>query len=273
MEAFIQALIMSFREGLEAFLIIAILLKFLEKTDSKNLKRSVWYGTSVGIVGSLLLGILLMMISSLMGGTDAFGELWESIGNLIAVVLITTFMIWMIKNGSRIKHEIESKASLNLSKYGIFLIALIMVLREGAEIAIFSFAGRYTFIPVIIGLLISFALAVLVYYSVVKVKLSTIFNITLAYLVLQSGLMIGISIHGGLHAAGGLGMISEDGPFFAKPFDLTNTLFDHESGFIGVPLYIAFGWFSDPEWSQFIVQYAYTILLFAYWYYRKPKNQ
>ena len=61
METFAPATIMSFREGLEAFLIIAILLKFLDKTDNESLKMSVWKGTSVGIVGSLIFGFIVMV--------------------------------------------------------------------------------------------------------------------------------------------------------------------------------------------------------------------
>jgi high-affinity iron transporter len=272
MEAFVPALIMAFREGLEAFLIIMLLLKFLDKTNKKSLKNNVWHGTIAGIALSLLLGAILLGISSLIGGTDATAKLWESIGSFIAVVLITTFIIWMINHGSSIKDEIEKKASLNLSKYGIFLLAMIMVLREGVEIAIFSFAGKYSALPVVLGIILSIALVILIYYSVVKISLKTLFNVTLAYLILQSGLLIGYSIHEGLSASAALGMIDGKSAIFAKAYDLSMTPLYHKEGIIGVPLYIAFGWYSKPEWVQFIVQYAYTLLLFGYWYFRKPGN-
>ena len=63
METFIQALIVSFREGLEAFLIIAILLKFLDKTGNAHIKKSLWNGTFVGVAGSFIIGILLMELA------------------------------------------------------------------------------------------------------------------------------------------------------------------------------------------------------------------
>lgn len=269
MEAFVQALIMAFREGLEAFLVVVILLKFLDKTNNKGLKKNVWHGMFAGIIISLIFGMILMMISSFIGGTDATAKLWESIASFFAVVLITTFIIWMINHMDKITHHIENKAILNLSAKGIFLIAFFMVIREGVEIAIFSFAGKYSIMPVILGIILSVGLVVLIHYSIVKIKLKTIFAVTLIYLILQVGFLAGYSIHEGLSASKELGMIDESNPIFTKAFDLSKTPLYHEEGIIGVPLYVAFGWYSKPEWIQFIVQYVYTILLFGYWYRRK----
>ena len=270
METFIQAFIMAFREGLEAFLIIAILLKFLDKTDNKKLKKDVWHGTSAGVIASLVFGLILMAISSYIGGTDATAKLWESIASLIAVVLITTFIIWMIKHGSMIKHHIEKKASLNLSTKGIFLLAMFMVAREGAEIVIFSFAGKYSVLPMLLGIALSIVLVLLIHHSLIKVKIRTIFTITLLYLILQAGFLLGYGIHEGLSASKSLNYIETDNILLTKAFDLSKTPLYHKEGIIGVPLYVAFGWYSKPEWIQFIFQYVYTILLFGFWY--KKRN-
>jgi len=269
MEAFIQPLIMAFREGLEAFLIIAILLKFLDKTKNKSLKKNVWQGMLTGVFVSLVFGAILLSLSSFIGGTDATAKLWESVASFLAVILITTFIIWMIKHGSKIKHHIENKAVLNLTGKGIFLLAMFMIIREGAEISIFSFAGKYSIFPVLLGITLSIGLVILIYYSLVKIKLKTIFTITLAYLILQAGFLVGYSLHEGLSATKSLGMIDENNPVFTKAFDLSKTVLYHKEGIIGVPLYVTFGWYSKPEWIQFIVQYLYTFLLFGYWYTRK----
>src|SRR3989344_1706395 len=217
-EPFVQALIVAFREGLEAFLIIAILLKFLDKSEEKKYKRNVWQGTFAGIIISVILGIVLFKISSAIGGTDNTAKLVESSASLAAVILISTFIIWMIRHGSKIKKHVEKKAALNLSKAGIFLLAMVMVLREGAEIAIFSFAGKYTLLPVILGILLSVIAVLLIFYSIVNLKLSTIFNVTLAYLVLQAGFLAGYAVHEGLSAAKGLGAIAADNAVFTKAF-------------------------------------------------------
>lgn len=272
METFIQALVVAFREGLEAFLIIAILLQFLDKTSNKRLKSSVWHGLIAGIAVSLAFGLILTAISSLIGTTDNAAKLWESAASLIAVVLITTFIIWMIKHGSKMREHVENKASFNLSRVGIFLLAMIMVAREGAEIVIFSFAGKYGALPIALGIFGSIILVLLVFHSIVKVKLGTIFSITLLYLILQAGFLIGYSVHEGLSASKGLGLVKESSPLFAKAFDLSGTVLNNKEGFIGIPLYVAFGWYAKPEWIQFILQYAYTFLLLGYWHLHRKKS-
>jgi high-affinity iron transporter len=180
----------------------------------------------------------------------------------------------MINHGSKIKHHIESKAALNLSKKGIFLLALFMVAREGAEIVLFQFAGKYSLISVITGISISIILAVLIYYSLVKIKLNTIFNITLVYLILQAGFLLGYSVHEGLSASKDIGLIDSTSPIFTKAFDLSKTIFNHKEGVIGLPLYVLIGWYSKPEWVQLILHYGLTFSLFLYWYvYKKSKKQ
>jgi high-affinity iron transporter len=272
MDNFMQPLILGFREGLEAFLIIAILLKFLEKTKNENFKRNAWYGTCAGVGISFIFGVILMHVSSFIGGTDATAKLWESIASFVAVGLITTFIIWMIKNGDIIKDHIENQAKINLSHKGIFLLAFIMVAREGVEIGIFSFAGKYSPIPIILGLILSIIITFLIYYSLVKIKIKTIFMITLGYLVFQAGFLLGYSIHEALSAAKDLDIIPETHILLHKAFDFSNTQLNHKEGFIGLPLYVLVGWYSKPEWIQCIVQYGYTFLLFFYWYTKKRKS-
>ncbi len=266
MDTFIQAIIVSFREGTEAFLIVAILLEFLDKTNNRTLKRNVWHGTCAGVLASIIFGILLMKMSSFIGGVDATAKLWESIASFIAVVFITTFIIWMIKYGDVIKRHIENKAALGLSKNGIFLLAMFMVAREGAEITIFAFAGKYPVVPIIIGIILSIGLVTLIHHSIINIKLKTIFTITLGYLIIQAGFLMGYSIHEGLSALKSLDVIAENNPIFIKAFDLSKTLLNHKKGILGVPGYILLGWYSKPEWIQFIVQYSYSILFFTYWY-------
>src|SRR3989338_710702 len=241
METFVQGFIVAFREGLEAFLIIMILLKFLEKTSNAKLKKSVWQGLFSGIGISLVLGIFLFWLSSFIGTMEANAKLWESVTSLLAVGLIITFIIWMIDHGSQIKRHIEGKAALNLTKAGIFLLAFFMVAREGAEIALFQFAGKYMLSSIFFGLLVSVVLVALIHYSLVRVKIQTIFNITLAYLILQAGFLVGYGVHEGLSASKDLGILSASHPLFGKAYDLSATPLEHKQGVIGLPLYVAIG--------------------------------
>jgi high-affinity iron transporter len=271
METFVQALIMAFREGLEAFLIIVILLKFIDKTGAKMLKKNVWYGTLAGVGTSFVFGLILIGIAKFLGGTDATAKLWESGASFVAVLLVSTFIVWMIKHGGKIRDHVEKQASLNLSEKGIFLLALFMVAREGVEIAMFAFAGKYAVLPIVLGVLLSLILAVLIYHSLVRIKLKTIFTITLAYLILQAGFLLGYSIHEGLSAAKDSGLLEKSNPIYTKAFDLSKTVLNHKEGILGLPLYVTFGWYSKPEWIQFLVQYGYSALFFIYWFKRERK--
>ena len=265
MNTFLQALIMSFREGLEAFLIVAILLKYTAKIKQSYLKKHIWNGVIFGVICSLFFGGFLQWISGFIGNLKTTAKLWESIAGFVAVGLVITFLIWMIKHGKNLKHQLENDAAKNLTKKGIFLLSAIFVAREGAEIAVFSFAGKYEVLPVITGLGLSIILAILIHYSLVKVQLQTIFNITLFYLIIQAGYLFGYSIHEGISALKDLELLSKDSAIYGKAFNLSETIFNHKEGLLGVPLNVFLGWYSKPEWIQFVSQYGLTAVLINYW--------
>lgn len=273
MDTFIQGFIMAFREGLEAFLITVVLLKFLDKTQNSSLKKNLWYGLFAGIGASFIFGLLLKLLADSFGAMGTTAKLWESSASLVAVGLIITFIIWMIRHGSEIKKHIEGEAAMHLSSKGIFFLSAFMVIREGAEIVLFQFVGAYTNLSVLAGLTVAIILTIAIYYSLVSVKLQTIFNVTLAYLVLQAGFLLGYGIHEALSAAKELSMIAAESPIFTKAFDLSGTIFYHKEGLVGLPLYVAVGWYSKPEWIQFIAQYILTFTLFGYWYQTKQNKK
>jgi high-affinity iron transporter len=266
MDSIFTGMILGFREGLEAFLIVVILLRFIQRSNRRELRRNVWLGSLTGVVISLAFGGILFYAAGAMNKLDQAAKLWESGSSLLALIFITTFIIWMIKNGSNMVGSVESQASAHLNAGGIFLLTALMVAREGVEILIFSFAGEYSILAIFLGIAAALALTVLIYYSLVKVNLKTIFTITMFYLILQAGFLLGYGIHEGLSAFKDLGMISESSPLLIKLFNLQNTVLDHKTGIIGLPLYVILGWYSRPEILQFVCQYLYTGSLLYYWY-------
>jgi high-affinity iron transporter len=266
MADFYQGLIMGFREGLEAFLIIAIMIRYLIQANKLEFKKYVWTGASLGVLFSVIIGFILFLVSNALGNLDSIAKLWESFASFVALLLVTTFIIWMVKNGSNIVKDIEEKIEVHLSKVGIMTLAFVLIAREGAEIAIFTFAGNYSILSISFGILISLILVILIFYSLIKVNLKTIFTVTLAYLILQAGFLFGYSIHEGLSALKELGYLASSHPIFTKLFDLSSTMLDHKTGLLGIPLYVGLGWYSKPEIVQFVIQYAYTSLIFLYWY-------
>lgn len=264
MDNFAAGTILGFREGLEAFLIISIMFRYLIKIGADTMKKYVWFGTGIGILASVGLGGLLAAIGNLIGNTGQVAKLWESAASLFAMLLVTTFIIWMIRQGSNMIATVENSVENNISKIGIILVTSTMVAREGAEIAIFTFTGNYEVSAISSGLLLSLVLTVLIYFSLVKVNLKIIFRITLVYLILQAGYLLGYSIHEGLSALKDLAILSDENILYTKAFDLSATILNHKEGALGLPLNVLLGWYSKPEWIQLISQYAYTIIIFVY---------
>ena len=268
----LTGMILGFREGLEAFLIIVILLRFLRRSERPELIRSVRLGVGTGVAASLVVGGILYAVSSALGQMEQTAKLWESGSSLIALALITTFIIWMIREGSNMVGTVERDAAKNLSRGGILMISALMVAREGVEIAIFSFAGEYDLLAIFAGIAAALLLTVLIYYSLVRVNLKTIFTLTLLYLILQAGFLLGYGIHEGLSALKEIGVLAETSPIFIKAFNLSDTPLDHKTGPIGLPLYVLVGWYSRPEILQFAAQYLYTGLMLCFWRRTKKKD-
>jgi high-affinity iron transporter len=269
MNILLPGIIMSFREGLEAFLILILIFKFLEKSNNRHLNRSVIYGFISSVVFSLIIGFVLFLIGGQLKKMDEIGKLWESVASLAAVGLVTSFIIWMIRHGSEIQNMVENKAAVNLSKYGIYFVSFALVAREGVEIAIFSFAGKYSSSSIIIGISLSLLLSAAVYFSLFNVKISSIFKITLLYLIIQAGYLFGYGIHEGLSALKSIGYIGSDSVLLSKVFDFSGTVFNHKEGLAGLPLNVIAGWYSKPEWIQFLAQYLLTGSLLFYWFKKK----
>lgn len=266
MTNFLPGLIMGFREGLEAFLIIVIIIRYLDKVNKNDLKKNLYIGVAIGIAISFLVGGVLYLLSQAIGTIDHLENIWAGGASLVALALVTTFIIWMIKNGTNMTKQVEITAAKSLSNLGIILISAMMVSREGAEIAIFTFAGKYSLLSITIGIILSLAFTTLIFYSLVKVNIKTIFNVTLVYLIVQAGFLLGYSIHEGLSALKEIGYIANDSFILTKAFDFSNTILNHEEGLLGIPLHVLTGWYSTPEWVQFITQYSYTSLMLLLWY-------
>jgi len=265
----IPGLIVGFREGMEAFLIIGIMLGYLDKIQRLELKRSVKTGMYSGLLGSVIFGLVLWGITVLAGKAGgAVSKLWESGASFLALIIISSFIYWMMRHGKTIVDDIQADVSRKLSSSGLFALAAIMVVREGAEIALFAFTAvdkQLYIIGIIIGVAIAAVLAFLVNRSLVKVNLTVIFNVTLGYLILQAAYMLGYSIHEFLSALKNLGSLSPESPLLIKLFNLSGTIMDHKTGALGIPLNILIGWYSKPEIPQFIIQYSYILGGFILW--------
>ncbi len=266
--------VMGFREGLEAFLIIALMLGYLTKSKKHELRTNVFMGLGIGILASLVFGLGLFGLSTLIGDLDAnIAKLWESVASIAAVVLISSFIFWMIKHKNSIVTEIKSKVDLNPSKIGITLLAAIMVAREGAEIVLFNFTALDTssyLTGTVIGVILALIVVYLVSKSIIHINLKFIFNITLIYLILQAGFLLGYSVHEFISYLKAVNVLDSSNIIYTKLFDLSDTFLYHKEKVVGIMLYATLGWYSKPEILQFVIQYIYTSY-FIYLFFKSRK--
>lgn len=130
----LQAFVITFREGLEAFLIIAISLAFLRKSGSRQLVPAVQWGIAVSVVLSVVAGWLFAQASN--------QALWEGILALVAAASVASLTVHMWRTARRIKGDIEGhlRQSTQLQGgkawLGVFLFTLLMISREGMETAL-----------------------------------------------------------------------------------------------------------------------------------------
>jgi high-affinity iron transporter len=130
----LQSFVITLREGLEAFLIVAISLAYLRKIGRRDLVSAVHWGVAISIVVSVGAGVLL--------GQARNQSLWESILAMVAAVSVTTLIVHMWRTGKRIKRQIEGRLELSAGREGVAAFAgvlgftVLMITREGMETAL-----------------------------------------------------------------------------------------------------------------------------------------
>ena len=186
-----ETLMIAFREGLEAFLIIAITLAYLAKTGGEKLIPWVRQGCYVAVIACAILGVVLAKI----GGLTPF---WEGTLALVAAVLVISCTIHMLKMGKHMKKEITGAIDKavanpgNAAKFAIFAFVLLMIGREGLEAAtmIASLAQTTDGMPLAVGGLIGVLLAGSVAWAWSKyghrVNLGLFFQVTAVFMVIFS---------------------------------------------------------------------------------------
>lgn len=127
----LQMLVVTLREGIEAFLIVAITIAYLRKTGRDALVPAAWWGSTVAVALSAVLGVFLAEYAVL--------PIWEAVLAAVAAVLVISMVIYMLKHAKKLRGEIgqriESVAVGTGAKLGIFLLVLLMITREGMEMA------------------------------------------------------------------------------------------------------------------------------------------
>lgn len=259
------AFVIALREGIEAALIVSILLAYLRQLGRADRSRVVWWGTALAVIVSVAVGTSIFVIGAEFEGTAE--ALFEGLVTLTAVGVLTWMIFWMRRQGSRIRAELHEKVDTALMTGGAALSALAFfaVLREGIETALFLFAAAEgtavdaggvsaQLIGAALGLTLAITLGVLLFRGAIRLNLRTFFRVTgLALIVIAAGLF-----------AYGIHELQEAGwfPFLeTTAFDVSTSLPD-DSG-LGAILRGLLGYNADPTTLEVIAWSGYIVIVGA----------
>ncbi|MGW3472033.1 iron uptake transporter permease EfeU [Saccharopolyspora sp. NPDC000995] len=198
---FSNALI-GMREGLEAVLVVSILVAFLVRTERRRALPLVWAGAGIAVALSVAVGSVLSYTAATLSfeAREAFG----GIASIIAVAFVTGMVFWMRRAGRTLAAQLRGQLdeALRLGPVAVAAVAFLAVAREGMETAVFFFssvqAAGGTVLP-LIGFLIGIAVAILLgwllYAGAIKIDLSKFFNVTGVLLVLVAAGVLAYGVH------------------------------------------------------------------------------
>jgi high-affinity iron transporter len=195
----LQMLVVTLREGIEAFLIVAIAATYLRKTGRATLLPAVWWGTGAAVLLSVALGVFLAEI--------AVRPIWEAVLALAAAALVISMVVYMLRHAQHLRGEMGARieaAAQSPGKgawIGVFLLVLLMITREGMEMAFItaSLARQAESIALFWGALAGVALAAALAWGWSRyghrVNLALFFQVTSIFLVLFAAQLVIYAFH------------------------------------------------------------------------------
>lgn len=232
----IATLLIGLREGLEAALVVGVLLAYVKKIGRPDAARKIWLGVAAAVILSLVVGAVLTY-----GAYGLSFTAQEAIGgvlSLIAVAMVTWMVFWMLRMSSGLSAQLRGRVDRALlgDGWGVAAVGFLSVGREGLETALFIWATTRAsqisplagFLAAVSGILLAVILGWVLYRGLLRIDLGSFFRWSGVLLILFAAGVLAYAIHD-LQEAGIL-----PGPFAAPPPGL---------GGFGA------AWFADAAWA------------------------
>lgn len=259
--------LIGLREGLEASLIVSILIAYLVKTNRRSEIRHVW----TGVIAALVMVVSVFAVVTLVFDQLPF-RAQEIVGgtlSIMAAALVTWMIFWMRRTARSLKRELESDMAhaVALGPVALASVAFLTVGREGLETAAIIWStiiGTTTtrpFIGATLGILVAVGLGIAIYRGAIKVNLSKFFTITGALLIVVAAGVLAYGVFDLQEARVLPG-------FGSRIFDISSTI--PPDSWYGTLLKGTVNFQPDPSWLQGIVWMSYLAIVLTL-YLRKPK--
>ena len=259
----IAGLVTGLREGVEAALIVSIILAYLAKTGNRRHFAKIWIGTALAVVASLVVGIGLFVTVGEF--EEPYEQLFEAGTMVLATVVLTWMLFWMRRQARSVRGELQAAVDRVLTEgnaWSLALLAFSAVIREGVETSLFlvgqvnaaAASGPGAELDILLGSLVGLAIAValgwLIYTGARRINYGTFFRLTgLALVFIAAGLL-----SHAVHELVEVGWITM-GTGIA--FDISAVLPD-DAG-VGVFLRALLGYAAAPEVLTLVVYFAYLV--------------
>ena len=254
--------LITLREGLEAGLIVAIILAYLKTSGQRPHFRTVLLASLGAVAVSLGVGAGIFAVAGEFEGRAAAA--FEGLAMLTAVGVLSWMIVWMKRQSAGIRGSLEREVSAAIGMGSVFALALIpfsAVLREGLETAVFMFAATRTATPLestvgaVSGILVAVALTWGIYSGGYRINLRVFFNVTGVLLIFFAA---GLLAHG-IHELQEASLL----PFVVEHVWDMNGVLDDASG-VGLWLKALFGYNGNPSLLEVIAYPLYLAIAFTY---------
>ena len=266
---FTTGLLTGLREGVEAALIVSIVLAYLAKTGNQRYFGRIWAGVGAAVALSVGLGLVLWVT---IGGLEEPAEqVFEGLAMLLAAAVVTWMLFWMRRTSANIKGELHAgidRALTDGGAWALSILAFTAVIREGIETSLFllgqvtaasdaEVGAVSTLVGALVGLMIAVGIGFALYRGAQVINLRTFFRWTgIALIFIAAGLL-----SHAVHEFVEIGLITFG---TSTAFDISSVLPHEGEGFlatIGQLLRAMFGYTSEPEWITLITWLAYVVVV------------
>jgi high-affinity iron transporter len=229
--------LIGLREGLEAGIVVMVLVAFLVKMQRRDALKWVWAGVAAAVAMTVVMFMVIQYGAYNITGLDA--EAVAGLASVVAVGIVTTMVLWMRKAAATISGELRAGMSraLETGALAVLTLSFLAVGREGAETALFmvGYAEADTAWPLVgllAGVLVAVGIACGMYVGAIRIDLAKFFKYTGIFLIVVAAGILSYGI-GALQTVGWL-------PATARAFDIST-------------------WFNWSAWYGEIVQGIFNI--------------